>query len=492
MVRRGQFLVQLSADIADGARVATDEGVNHRDEEERDHRGKTDAEDNDNADDHSRLGAGSAAEHERQGADDGGEGGHEDGAEALFAGIQDGIEEGRAFITQLIDELDDQDAVFCRETDEHDETDLAVDALVLPHPLETKKCTGHGDRNREHDGEWMNETLKLGGEHEECHKEREAEDKRHTVGAFAEFQGVALVTDHRLGGEFGADEVFEVGQSLAQTVAGSEVAVEGDGAQAVVAVEGATVGEFLEGDEIGEGDEFAGAFASDKDVVHVERALLVIKSTLDAHIVLLTLTNERGHAASAKERLQRATDVGTADAEIGGAGLVDADAKLRLCVTVIAIQTNESGVLLGLLQNDVAPSGEFLKGGAADDEFERLVKSPREALSHDDHRLNTGDVGNSLPHFIHHLKGVSSFAIGAERDDANGFVEVRRGSETSRCTHEHAVCLTLFLIEIHQVVFEIVEGIEHVAVGRAGWAGGDDEKGGPVFAGREFLGDRFD
>src|SRR5450755_2040491 len=55
---------------------------------------------------------------------------HEDGAEADARGFDRGIDDRAALSAKLLSKFDDQDGVFARQADEHDQTDLAVHIVL--------------------------------------------------------------------------------------------------------------------------------------------------------------------------------------------------------------------------------------------------------------------------------------------------------------------------------------------------------------------------
>ena len=78
------------------------------------------------------FGAGPLREHERDDAEDEGERGHQDRPEPEAAGFQCRFSSGGSRILGLLGELDNQDRVLARQTDEHHEANLREEAHVHP------------------------------------------------------------------------------------------------------------------------------------------------------------------------------------------------------------------------------------------------------------------------------------------------------------------------------------------------------------------------
>ena len=83
---------------------------------------------------------------ERDAAEDEGEGGHDDRPQTQARAFERGFHEWLAAFVFELGELDDQDGVLRRETDEHDEADLRVDVVLhSPRPKRGERAED-GDR----------------------------------------------------------------------------------------------------------------------------------------------------------------------------------------------------------------------------------------------------------------------------------------------------------------------------------------------------------
>ena len=78
---------------------------------------------------------------------------------------------------QLLGELDDQDGVLRRKTDQHDQADLAVDVVGKPaHPLRAERAQ-HRERHAQQDDERQHQAFVLGRERQVDQQQRETEDQ---------------------------------------------------------------------------------------------------------------------------------------------------------------------------------------------------------------------------------------------------------------------------------------------------------------------------
>ena len=118
--------------------------------------------------------------------------------------------------------------------------------------------------------------------------------------------------------------------------------------------------------------------------------------------------DEGGGAPAAEHRFEREADVRAGDSEIGRARLVDAHAQLRLRIAVIAVQTDQPRIRAAFGENEIAPRRQLLKGGTADDDFDRLVQSAQDRLTHDDGNFGLRHAGGPFPNLIHDGEAVAT------------------------------------------------------------------------------------
>ena len=118
---------------------------------------------NDDADHFSGFRPGPGGEDQGDGARGGGDAGHDNGTQSYIGGLKNGAMKGYLLLPELIGELDDQYPVFGRQTDQHDQTDLAIKIQGATGQVKPQQTTCHGQRNRQHDHKRINVALKLGG-----------------------------------------------------------------------------------------------------------------------------------------------------------------------------------------------------------------------------------------------------------------------------------------------------------------------------------------
>ena len=82
---------------------------------------------------------GAGRQSEREAADDGGEGRHEDRAETEPYRFQDGVHRIHPMIHTFFGKFHDEDGILRRETDDHDDADLHIDAILVAVTGRTQK-----------------------------------------------------------------------------------------------------------------------------------------------------------------------------------------------------------------------------------------------------------------------------------------------------------------------------------------------------------------
>jgi hypothetical protein len=85
--------------------------------------------------------SGAAGDDQRDDAQNEGERRHENRTQADAGGFNGRVENGHAALAQLLGEFHDQDGVLGGEADEHDQSDLAVDVVLLAaEPLRAERA----------------------------------------------------------------------------------------------------------------------------------------------------------------------------------------------------------------------------------------------------------------------------------------------------------------------------------------------------------------
>ena len=481
------FLVEAAGDVAGGAGAAGEEVVAEGDDKNRQDRGQHDAGENHDADHEAGFGPGAGGKNQGYGAGGGGDPGHDDGAQADAGRFAQGGIEGHAFIAQLVGELDDEDAVFGGQADEHDESDLAVEVERAAGEVDAENTAGDGQRHGQHDDKRMHIAFELRGQHEEDNGEAEDKNKEHGSSGLPVIFRLALVVDDDLGRENFAGGGFEVIEHATEGGAFRDVALDGDGADAVVAVEDVGVGQFGELHDIGEGDEFAGAVRADVDVFQIGRRALAIALAFEDDIVFLAFVDIGGDAAGAEHGFEGAADGLDGHAEVGGAVVVDLHLDLRFGFLVVPIERFDAGVVLpDAFEEEVTPNHEFLVVAAADDKLDGLLDTGAEALAHDGEGGHAGEVGEFGADFIHDLPAGAALVEGGEDKDGGAGVEAFGAAEGARGADEEANGFAVVDVA-HEAGLDFVEVGPHVFVGGALGSVDQHEERAAVLAGGVFA-----
>ena len=100
---------------------------------------------------------------------------HEDRPQAQARSVQRSLHQRLALLELEFRELDDQDGVLRRQTDQHDKADLSEDVqLEVPHH-EAQEGAKYGERRAEQDAERQRPALVLGRQDEEDHDQGQDE-----------------------------------------------------------------------------------------------------------------------------------------------------------------------------------------------------------------------------------------------------------------------------------------------------------------------------
>ena len=164
------------------------------------------------------LRAGAGGDDERENAGDEGDARHQDRAQTQAARFDRGVDRRRTFVLFVLGELDDQDRILARETDEDDEADLREDVVVATAEPHARNGEEQAQRHDENDRERQPEAFVLRGEHEEHEQDAERIDVNRRVagedalvGELGPFEGhafrerVGRELRHRCFGFHGAD-----------------------------------------------------------------------------------------------------------------------------------------------------------------------------------------------------------------------------------------------------------------------------------------------
>ena len=355
-----------------GVGEGRENGVQGRDEEEREDGGEAHAPDDDEADRGASLGARAGGEHQRHRAEDRGDRGHQDRAHADHGGLAGRVLHAHALGAELVGELDEQDAVLGHQADEQYQPDLAVDVERCAGEEQRCKTARDGERRRDEDRDRVNDALELRREGEVHEQEREAESDEELRRGVAVVERLTQIVEHRAGGEVLVGELFQAVESAAEGSAGRGRARDDDGGRAVDAGEVADGSRLFEGDEGIERDERA-ARGADVDVREVGGAGAVRRACLKDDFVEVALIEVLGDLAPAQECLHGAPDGADVDADVERALAVDAHAELRAGAFEVEAQVLERRVVPRQIEEALRPLGGGLEVRPADGDLDRLA-----------------------------------------------------------------------------------------------------------------------
>ena len=252
-----------------------DEHEQHRDDEDRNGRRRQHAGDDGGPQDPPRNRAGARGDPERQETEDERERSHEHRPEAKPCSLQGGVHERSALFQLSLGELDDEDRVLRRKTDEHDEPDLAVHVQVVLSQKQSSESAEHGDWKRKQHAERQRPALVQSGENEEHEHQREHEGLRAGASRLLLLEREVRPLEAHLARQDLVGHLFERSLHLIRAVAGCGSSDQMGTAEQVEAIRELGTVDALGGNEGGERDHLAVGVA---DVVagDVVRALALI------------------------------------------------------------------------------------------------------------------------------------------------------------------------------------------------------------------------
>ena len=123
------------------------------------------------------CGSSARGEEQRHHAKDETQGGHQNRTEPQPRRLPSRFERRLALLPELVGELDDENRVLCRQTDQQDEADLGVDVVVEAPGQGQNRGAEDRHRHREDDAEGQGPTLVLGGQEEVDEDDGQREDE---------------------------------------------------------------------------------------------------------------------------------------------------------------------------------------------------------------------------------------------------------------------------------------------------------------------------
>jgi hypothetical protein len=209
----------------------------------------------DGTNDDAGLGTRPGGEQQRDRARRGSNTSHDDRAQADVSGLQQRLAESASLIPKLIGELDDENPVLRRQPNQHDQPDFAVDIHTLAGEPQTDQGAGHRQRDCEHDDKGVDPAFELSREHQEDDSDAKGEDEQDAGGA--KVSGLAFVVHLGAIREMISYQALQIIEGVIQDETVGQVGLDGDGADAVVAVEASRIGNFGDPDQIGERDQLS-------------------------------------------------------------------------------------------------------------------------------------------------------------------------------------------------------------------------------------------
>src|SRR5476651_1386911 len=169
-----------------------DEVIAHRNDEDRDEACRQHAANHGRAENVARDRPRARRAPKRKTTENEGERGHQDRAQPQLRTVEGGIEKWLAFLVFQLGELDNQDGIFRREANQHDEPDLGEYVVLHRSPKERDERAKDGDWRAQQHGEWERPTFVHGRQDEEDKEERHG---KYDAGRNA-FLGLLLLERH--------------------------------------------------------------------------------------------------------------------------------------------------------------------------------------------------------------------------------------------------------------------------------------------------------
>ena len=252
--------------------------------------------------------------------------------------MEDGLRTGQSAFPEGVHVVDLQDGVLLHDAEEDEQPEGGVQVERVVRGPERKQREGKGKRERQEDGERVDEALVLRGEDHVHEHDRQREGPEELAEGAFEFPAAA----GHLVGVFGGYVQFINGLAEGREAIGLGIALSRCNSRAqghhTLAVEAVDAGCGHAGDDLDdivEADECAGT-GRDEQSSEVLAAAAVggFKAELDVVVVVdLGVAEARDTRVAADKDAEGGGDVGGFDVEGGGARPVDLDAKLGLVET---------------------------------------------------------------------------------------------------------------------------------------------------------------
>ena len=143
IIVHGPLFSKVAGDLPGGMRSPGEQAVCHWHDKQGKQCCRQYAGQNDDADHHAGLGPGARGENQGDRAGGGGDAGHHDRTQPDFGCFEDGVIERLAPLSELVGKLDDENTILRRQTDQHDQTDLAVQVQGASGQVQSEQPAGN-------------------------------------------------------------------------------------------------------------------------------------------------------------------------------------------------------------------------------------------------------------------------------------------------------------------------------------------------------------
>ena len=310
-------------------RIASNDLVERRDDEQRKKRCNADAGQNDDAQRVAAGGAGTLHDNERNRADNGRDRRHHYRAQAQTRCHHNGLFISDTFIADLIDKLHQENAVLCGNTDQHQQADLAEQIERVSRHHQPAKPPQQGQRHRDHNHRGMYETLELSGHYQEQNQQRQGEGRIDIPTRLLVVQRLSPIGHLGVRRQARCNGPLQKLEPLTEADTGGQRGADRDRSESVVAILRRNPGDVIGAQHIGQGNEFAPVRAHTHIADIVRRNPLFVFQLHDNRI-LLTVDRVGIDLLFGHQRLQRLGHIARAHAQGRGAGEIEGHVHLLL------------------------------------------------------------------------------------------------------------------------------------------------------------------
>ena len=310
------------------------------------------------------LGPGPGGHSKRDHADDERKRGHEDRPQPQLARLQRRLIARQAFQVLLLGVLDDQDRVFARQADQHDQANLYENVDIAARVQHAEQRTEQTHRHDHDHGKWKSPALVQGGQGQEDTHDRQRKNvnrgvarpdlKEHDLGPLRfhrQRQGLVGQVVDVLDGIPGADACGQAPGDLRRRVK-------------VVARNGNRTADLAHADQRSQRNHLP-PLVADLEQIDVFDLIAKIALQLDSDLPVPAKLVEAVHVQGAQAHSQGLIDIVKRQAQGLGLGAVDVEVKLRRLRAKLAGRGGESRIALHGRHEIVGLLLEVLQAAAA-------------------------------------------------------------------------------------------------------------------------------